>query len=85
MNWTVVWLPRAENRLAELWTNAMDRNAVRDAADRIDQLLEHDPMNQGESRGGRLRILFERPLAVYFAVDQQSRVVSVTRVWRVSS
>ena len=84
MNWTVVWLPKAENRLAELWTNATDRNAVRDAADRIDQLLQQDPVNQGESRGGRLRILFERPLAVNFPVDQQTRVVSVTRVWRVS-
>jgi len=84
MNWTVVWLPKAENRLAELGTNATDRNAVRDAADRIDQLLQHDPVNQGESRGGRLRILFERPLAAYFTVDHHSRVVSVTRVWRFS-
>jgi hypothetical protein len=82
MNWTVLWLPRAENRLAELWTNATDRNAVREAADEIDRLLQHDPLNQGESRGGQLRFLFERPLAVYFTVDQSHQVVRGTRVWR---
>lgn len=33
MGWTVVWLPGAEEELAELWLAALDRERVALAAD----------------------------------------------------
>ncbi len=83
MNYTVLWRRFAENLLADLWRTAPDRNAVAAAADRIDQLLQRDPLDLGESRDEEsLRILCEPPLAVDYEVDVENRVVSVLRVWR---
>lgn len=82
MKWTVVWLPKALDDLAELWNGGPDRTAVRDAADRIDWLLRRDPLNQGEARDDGVRILIEAPLAVYFTVSVPDRLVSVFAVWR---
>jgi hypothetical protein len=42
MKYTVVWLLQAENELADIWNNASDRQAVADAADRIDWHLSRD-------------------------------------------
>jgi hypothetical protein len=83
MNFTVVWKPSAEAMLAHLWNTATDRGAVARAANQIDTLLARDPLSQGESRSGSLRITFVRPLAVHFKVLQQQRVVQVLKVWRV--
>lgn len=85
MNWTVLWRTLAENQLATLWTTAPDPNAITDAADRVDLLLQRDPLGQGESRKEEsLRILVEPPLVVDYEVDQQNRAVYVLRVRRTS-
>jgi hypothetical protein len=81
MKWTVVWQPSASNRLAELWNTASDRAAVARAADRIDWLLQRDPLHQGEAREGDVRILIEDPLAVYYTVSEPDCMVSVFDVW----
>jgi hypothetical protein len=42
MNYTVVWVPSAEQELAALWMAAADRDAVTRAAHEIDQQLRTD-------------------------------------------
>lgn len=82
MKFTVIWKPEAERRLTRLWLAAPDRKAITDAANRIDQLLENNPQERGESRDGGRRILLEAPLGVFFRVDSQSHQVWVIGVWR---
>jgi len=67
MKWTVTYRPFARDELADLWLNAPDRQAVAHAADAIDRILSRDPLNAGESRGGRRRLLIEPPLAVHYS------------------
>jgi hypothetical protein len=82
MKHTVVWQPAAERHLADLWTNAPDRNAVATAADTIDRQLSRDPLTWGEARSGPTRIMFVPPLAVLFDLSEPDRMVSVWAVWR---
>jgi plasmid stabilization system protein ParE len=80
MNFSVDWLPEAEDQLTALWTAASDRAAVTAAARRIDQMLGHDPSNAGESRDRSERLLFVPPLGVLFRIDEPARLVRVTSV-----
>jgi hypothetical protein len=82
MNYTVVWLPSAEQDLAALWINAPDRAAVAAAADAIEVALRRDPLGQGESRAGVARIMFLEPLAVCYDVYEADRRVLVWAVGR---
>jgi len=68
MNFTVVWLPLAQNELATMWVKAADRTAVTEASYRIDRRLHVDPLDEGESREGLERITFDSPLRVFFRV-----------------
>lgn len=77
---TIIWLPSVLDDLAAIWLNAADRDAVNRAVSRIDQLLAAAPTQQGESRPRRARIMFERPLAVTFEVDEANRTVFVVGV-----
>jgi plasmid stabilization system protein ParE len=78
----VEWLPTAEQRLAEIWNKASDRALVAAAADEIDAALARNPANLGESRRGKARIAFLKPLAVVFSVDEAIRRVRVWDIWR---
>jgi plasmid stabilization system protein ParE len=80
MSYALDWSQRAQDELADLWTNATDRDAVTAAADEIERLLSRDPLGHGESRSGNRRILFEPPLAVLYRVDPQRRAVTVITV-----
>lgn len=83
MKWTVVYLPDAEQELANLWLDPASRADVTDAADRIDQLLRRDPDNVGESREETdQRVGFIAPLAVLFRVKSEDRLVEVIHVWK---
>ena len=53
MKYTVVWAPKAEEELADLWVNSPDRADIASAADAIDAMLRARPTERGESRGGR--------------------------------
>ncbi|HZT81883.1 MAG TPA: hypothetical protein VFA26_16780 [Gemmataceae bacterium] len=79
----MTWHPVAENRLADLWSAGPDRQAIADAADTIDMLLARDPLNQGESRTEKHRIMIVPPLAAHFEVSEDDRIVHVLEVWRV--
>lgn len=82
MKWTVVWQPVALQNLADYWNLGPDRAAIAAASDRIDWLLQHDPLHVGEARDGDGRILIEPPLAVLFNVSKDDCLVSVFDAWR---
>jgi hypothetical protein len=81
MNYTVLWSPTAEQELADLWLQATDRDPVTRAAHAIDQRLQTDPENEGESRPGDRRVLFVPPLGVIFFVRPDDRCVDVLHAW----
>jgi plasmid stabilization system protein ParE len=82
MTFTVIWRPSAERKLAEIWTDADDRQAIAHAADAIDALLRTEPTEVGESRVTNTRILTVSPLSVYYDVHEDDRLVAVWAVWR---
>jgi plasmid stabilization system protein ParE len=81
MKYTVIWKPSAEARLAQIWTEAHDRNAVALAANALDRLLQFDAESEGESRTGNIRITWVQPLAIHFRVEQEDGMVYVLKVW----
>lgn len=82
MNYSVIWLPAAEQELAALWLNSSDRGAITKAAAVLDQLLEKDPANEGESRPNDRRILFAPPLAAIYRIYPDEGRVDVLHVWQ---
>jgi hypothetical protein len=81
MRYTVVWLPSAQNEPARLWTQASDKRAVTDAANRIDRELCVDADRKGHPLGLR-RIFRCPPLVVLFDVDPGDCMVTVVGVRR---
>ena len=83
MIFTVVWLPAAQQRLAELWLQASDRRGITDAANAIDRRLRTDADSAGQPffEG---RVLVVPPLVVTFRVSLDDRLVSVMEVQMVS-
>ncbi len=53
------------------------------ASNEIDRLLGTSPYTQGESRHGNVRVMFEGPLGVDYAVFANDRIVQVLTAWRV--
>ena len=82
MKYTVVYLPSAEQQLADLWLKSADPTAVTRASDQIDQSLKDNPLAVGESRVANLRIVFEEPLAVVYDVREADLLVKVWAVWQ---
>jgi hypothetical protein len=81
MKFTVVYLPSAEEQLAELWLKAEDQEAFAGAANEIERMLASNPLGVGESRVASLRIVFEPPLAVVYDVREADSLVKVWAVW----
>ena len=74
----VIWQPSTLNDLAAAWINATNRAAITLATNAIDRLLSTSPHSQGESRPYNRRIMFEKPLAVtYFINDEVMRVLII--------
>lgn len=84
MIFVVNWLPSAVNELAELWVNALDRRAVTEASDRMEQLLTKDAHQLGVGFQDH-RLLLVAPLVLAFAVDLVNRQVRVLNVQRCPS
>lgn len=82
MKYTVVWLPTAEARLADIWNQAADRQEVANASDRIEQELRRDAPQKGAPLGD-CRHYADAPLAVTFHVSPDDRMVTVIEVERV--
>lgn len=80
----VRWSSAARSDLADIWLGAdsAKRRAIVVAADAIDKRLMAGAENEGESRPGGRRVLFERPLGILFKVRHTQAVVRVMRVWK---
>ena len=82
MSYTVVWATTAERKLAELWLDAEDRNALSAAADQVEAILRANPEQSGESRFSDRRILIVPPLVVIYRCAALDRMVHVLTLWR---
>jgi hypothetical protein len=80
MRYTVAWEDPALDQLATIWTQAADRQAVRDAADQVDRELAYSPETKGTDFYGD-RLIVIGPLQVVFKVDTARREVTVLQVW----
>ena len=80
--YTVTWRKLALHALAQIYNDALDKNAVTDAANHIDRLLAIDPANQGEPALEGVRGLHIAPLHVLFIVQELDRLVDVMSVRR---
>lgn len=76
MKYTVHYSPSAENELADIYLNAIDRQAVTKAAHQIDQMLAVDAHDKGRDCDGD-RILRIGPVLVFFAVYRETAEVEV--------
>ena len=82
MTYTVVWVPAAEQELAELWIGAARRRELTKAAREIDLRLRAAPAAEGESRAHGRRILLVSPLGVTLEILAEDRIVRVLDVWQ---
>lgn len=82
MRWTVVWLPQAEQELADIWTNSTDQSKVALATYEIETLLRFNPSGVGGSRDDGRRDIIRRPLGAVYKLFPQDRIVQVQRVWK---
>ena len=80
MRYTVIWSPDALNKLAQLWTNSTDREAISRSTDAIERKLRDDPEEQGDDFYGD-RLLIEFPIAVGFHVRVEDRIADIFDVW----
>jgi hypothetical protein len=80
MNYRVVWRRRAESQLIALWLRAANKYAITGYAEQIDRILERNPIDQGESRVGNVRLWFHRPISVLFQIDESSKLVTVMAI-----
>lgn len=78
--YTVTWLKGAQNHLAQIWTDATDRQAITRAANTIDTELAADPENKGTPFAEGLKSLVIPPLYVLFSVSEPDRLVEVASV-----
>ena len=82
MKYTVTWAKSAEGHLADLWSNAVDRESIRRACDELDAVLGQRPASLGESRSGDTRIAFVAPVAMEYEISEEDRTVLVLAVWK---
>ena len=83
MRFAVIWLADLEPTLIDLYLRAKQdgaADAVARATAAIDRRLAADPLHDGESPDGQVRILVELPLAVDYELSPDGRTVVVTAV-----
>lgn len=78
----VEWLQTALDELANLWTQAdsAQRQAITSATHNLENRLQRDPANEGESRSGDHRITFVAPLAIRFKIEADGQTVTILHV-----
>ena len=77
---TVVWHDAAQNELARIWLDAIDRAAITNAANTIDHELSTDATEKGTTTENEVRELVVAPLRVLFGVSGPDRLVKVVQV-----
>lgn len=78
---SVEWLPAAEDELARIWVQAVDRRAVTAAQAEIDRRLSRDPLGNGYHLAEGLYRITVLPLNCTYTVNAARRHVQVTWVW----
>ena len=79
MRYTVTWVPSAEKELARIWLRTTKRQAVANAANRIDLLLK-DPSALHQQKPGMRQRLTILPLSIIFDVQPDDCRVRVLQV-----
>jgi hypothetical protein len=78
--YTVVWVPSAEKKLAQLWLDAEDPDQVRAASDYLDAVLATNPHSLGMESSAGLRAAKVGCLLVLYRVytlDRQVKVMAI--------
>ena len=83
MRYTVGWLPSALDKLARIWSGAVDRQAVSRAANQIEVLLRTSSQVRGGNGEGKHAYTI-LPLAVIFEVSPDDCKVTVLEVFHLS-
>jgi len=78
--YTVVWVPTAETKLAELWLTSKDPSAVQAASDFIDVVLATHPHSLGMEISAGLRAATVGCLQVLYRVYTLDRLVKVLAI-----
>ena len=84
MSFEVLWRVDTLDALAELYVTAdrYERDRMAAGVEALNQRLAVDPLSEGESRTGDVRVAFIPLLIVRFRVDKPARVVRVTGIVR---
>lgn len=82
--YTLIWASRALDQLAEVYVSLSLEGQRRLAAavEAFNQRLRNRPNDEGESRGGNLRIAFLPGLTLRFRVNEVEQTVRVNSVRR---
>jgi hypothetical protein len=82
--YTVSWLGSALDKLAEIYVAAEpgERERISSGVEALNLRLAMAPLEEGESRGGSLRMSFPDLLAVGFRVNNADLTVRVIAVGR---
>jgi hypothetical protein len=81
VKFSIRWSRRALDSVAQLWLDNPDqRSGITQATATIDQLLQFDPQEHGESRNDGRRIVFVPTLVAIISVDADHNVVRVLDV-----
>jgi hypothetical protein len=81
--YTVIWLQRSLDQLAQIWLEAHDRPEVTAASAAIDSELADEPARKGKEESEGLRRLRVPPLTILFGVREPDRMVEVVAVKRI--
>lgn len=78
--YTVTWLQRSLDQLAQLWIDyPLRRDAITAAAERIDAELAADPETKGVASTG-VREMLVYPFSVLFSIRVADRIVEVADI-----
>ena len=84
MNYTVIWVPQAEDDLTNAWLAATDQLAVTNAAHRLDSALERHPFEIGLKRNSSVnRTAVDLPLGSDYEIIEDDKTVRVIHAWLV--
>ncbi len=79
----VIWVPSADNELAEIWLNSIDRDEVALASSKIDTVLGDHAESVAEEVAEQLYGFDCPPLRVLFEVIAEGLTVRILKVKRV--
>jgi hypothetical protein len=85
VSYRVVFHPRADAVLIDLWMASARRQEVTRAVDWLERELSIQPEQLGESRIGEDRIAFHGPIGIEFRVDQELQEVLIFNIWEIGS